>query len=93
MLPIGPGLLESGFHALFLDARKHGKSDDEDFMSMPRFAEDLEAAIGSMLERDDVTDGVIVDTSECRAVADEPFRVGRAVLSAQRHHLGRDVDA
>ncbi|MCJ7781382.1 MAG: alpha/beta hydrolase [Acidimicrobiia bacterium] len=55
MLPIGPGLLESGFHALFLDARKHGKSDDEDFMSMPRFAEDLEAAIGSMLERDDVT--------------------------------------
>jgi pimeloyl-ACP methyl ester carboxylesterase len=55
MLPIGPGLLESGFHALFLDARKHGESDDEDFMSMPRFAEDLEAAIGSMLERDDVT--------------------------------------
>jgi pimeloyl-ACP methyl ester carboxylesterase len=55
MLPIGPGLLESGFHALFLDARKHGQSDDEDFMSMPRFAEDLEATIGDLLERDDVT--------------------------------------
>ncbi len=55
MLPIGPGLLDSGFHALFLDARKHGQSDNEDFMSMPRFAEDLEAAIGDLLERDDVT--------------------------------------
>lgn len=55
MLPIGPGLLDSGFHALFLDARKHGQSDDEDFMSMPRFAEDLETAVGDLLERDDVT--------------------------------------
>ena len=55
MLPIGPGLAESGFHALFLDARRHGQSDFEDFMSMPRFAEDLEAAVGDLLERDDVT--------------------------------------
>ncbi|MEN8234590.1 MAG: alpha/beta fold hydrolase [Actinomycetota bacterium] len=60
MLPIGPGLLEAGFHTLFLDARKHGLSDGEDFMSMPRFAEDLEAAIGMLLQRDDVTSvGVI----------------------------------
>ena len=55
MLPIGPGLVDSGFHALFLDARRHGQSDYEDFMSMPRFAEDLEAAVGDLLERDDVT--------------------------------------
>lgn len=54
MLPIGPGLYESGFHALFVDARKHGLSDDEDFMSMPRFAEDLEASIAALLGRDDV---------------------------------------
>jgi alpha-beta hydrolase superfamily lysophospholipase len=55
MLPIGPGLHDSGFHALFLDARKHGRSDDEDFMSMPRFAEDLEAAILMLRDRPDVT--------------------------------------
>ncbi|MFV9673209.1 MAG: alpha/beta hydrolase [Acidimicrobiia bacterium] len=55
MLPIAPGLAESGFHSLFLDARRHGQSDFEDFMSMPRFAEDLEAAVGDLLERDDVT--------------------------------------
>ena len=55
MLPIAPGLADSGFHSLFLDARRHGQSDFEDFMSMPRFAEDLEAAVGDMLERDDVT--------------------------------------
>ena len=55
MLPIGPGLADSGFHSLFLDARRHGQSDFEDFMSMPRFAEDLQAAVGDLLERDDVT--------------------------------------
>ncbi len=55
MLPVAPGLAESGFHSLFLDARRHGQSDFEDFMSMPRFAEDLEAAVDDLLERDDVT--------------------------------------
>jgi pimeloyl-ACP methyl ester carboxylesterase len=55
MLPIGPGLHNSGFHTLFVDARKHGRSDNEDFMSMPRFAEDIEAAIRIMHERSDVT--------------------------------------
>jgi pimeloyl-ACP methyl ester carboxylesterase len=55
MLPIGPGLVDSGFHVLFLDARKHGLSDDEDFMSMPRFAEDLRTAIAAVHERADIT--------------------------------------
>ena len=45
MLPIAPGLNGIGLHALFLDARTHGLSDEEDFMSMPRFAEDLETAV------------------------------------------------
>ena len=55
MLPIGPGLAASGFHVLFLNARKHGLSDDEDFMSMPRFAEDLRTAIGTVRAQGDVT--------------------------------------
>ncbi len=55
MLPIGPGLVDAGFHVLFLDARKHGLSEDEDFMSMPRFTEDLRTAIGVVCVRSDVT--------------------------------------
>lgn len=63
MLPIGPGLVESGFHVLFLDARKHGLSDDEDFMSMPRFAEDLETAIEVVSASEDVTGIAVIGHS------------------------------
>ncbi len=55
MLPVAPGLHHRGFHSLFLDARTHGLSDDEDFMSMPRFAEDLETALDWLAVRNDVT--------------------------------------
>jgi pimeloyl-ACP methyl ester carboxylesterase len=55
LLPIAPGIHELGFHALFLDARTHGLSDEEDFMSMPRFAEDLDTALAWLHARDDVT--------------------------------------
>lgn len=63
MLPIGPGLVASGFHVLFLDARKHGLSDDEDFMSMPRFAEDLRTAIEMVDAREDVTGIAVIGHS------------------------------
>jgi len=63
MLPIGPGLVASGFHVLFLDARKHGLSDDEDFMSLPRFAEDLTTAINMVNAREDVTGIAVVGHS------------------------------
>lgn len=45
MLPIAPFLQAAGIHALFLDARGHGRSDDDRFASMPRFAEDVEAGL------------------------------------------------
>ena len=35
----------AGFAVLLLDARCHGRSDDEDFTSMPRFAEDIAAGL------------------------------------------------
>jgi pimeloyl-ACP methyl ester carboxylesterase len=41
MLPAVPPLHAAGFAVLLLDARCHGNSDDEDFTSMPRFAEDI----------------------------------------------------
>jgi pimeloyl-ACP methyl ester carboxylesterase len=45
MLPIASLVHAAGAHALFLDARGHGRSDDDRFASMPRFAEDIDAAL------------------------------------------------
>lgn len=41
MLQAVPPLHEAGFAVLLPDARCHGASDDEEFSSMPRFAEDI----------------------------------------------------
>lgn len=45
MLPIAPPFTDAGLGILFLDARCHGYSDADDFASMPRFAEDIEAGL------------------------------------------------
>ena len=45
MLPIASVVHAAGAHALFIDARGHGRSDDDRFASMPRFAEDIDAAL------------------------------------------------
>ena len=44
MLPLAQPLHEAGFASLFIDARCHGRSDGDSFASLPRFAEDVEAA-------------------------------------------------
>lgn len=46
MLPVAAPLHASGYAVLMIDARNHGNSDADTFSSMPRFAEDLEAAFG-----------------------------------------------
>lgn len=45
MLPAVPFLQAAGFAVLLPDARCHGASDDEEFSSMPRFAEDIGAGL------------------------------------------------
>ena len=45
MLPIARPLLAAGLHVLLLDARCHGRSDDDSFSSMPDFATDAEHAL------------------------------------------------
>lgn len=45
MLPLGAPLRKAGFSLLLPDARSHGRSDGAGFSSLPRFAEDLEAAL------------------------------------------------
>src|SRR5487761_2783496 len=45
MWPVVLPLHAAGFAVLLIDARCHGRSDDEEFTSMPRFAEDIAAGM------------------------------------------------
>lgn len=45
MLPVAKPLLDAGLHVLLLDTRCHGRSDDDEFSSMPAFAEDARRAV------------------------------------------------
>lgn len=45
MLPLAAPLHAAGYTLLLLDARCHGRSDDDSFASLPRFAEDIEAGL------------------------------------------------
>lgn len=54
LLPLARPLHEAGFAVLFIDARCHGRSDEDTFASMPRFAEDLGHAIDWLKQRDDI---------------------------------------
>ena len=53
MLPLARSVRDAGWRVLLFDARNHGESDDDDFSSMPRFAEDTEAAIDWVRNRSD----------------------------------------
>lgn len=46
MLPLAGPLHAAGYSLLLVDARCHGRSDGDSFASLPRFAEDIEAAVG-----------------------------------------------
>ncbi|NTV96588.1 MAG: alpha/beta fold hydrolase [Thiobacillus sp.] len=46
LLPLARPLHQAGFAVLLFDARCHGRSDEDSFASLPRFAEDLEHALG-----------------------------------------------
>ncbi|MCP4308065.1 MAG: alpha/beta hydrolase [bacterium] len=75
MLPLAPHLNAAGFHALFLDARNHGHSEHDTFVSMPRFAEDLEIAVDWVAGREEVTSIGVLGHS---------VGAGAAILSASR---------
>jgi alpha-beta hydrolase superfamily lysophospholipase len=75
MLPLAPHLHRAGFHALFLDARNHGRSEHDDFVSMPRFAEDLDVAIDWLRPRQNVSSIGVIGHS---------VGAGAAILAASR---------
>ncbi|SDN89935.1 Alpha/beta hydrolase family protein [Halomonas shengliensis] len=51
MLPLARPLQAAGWNVLLFDARNHGDSDADTFSSMPRFAEDTEAALAWLRAR------------------------------------------
>ncbi|MBW7902293.1 MAG: alpha/beta fold hydrolase [Rhodocyclaceae bacterium] len=56
LLPLAAPLYAAGHAVLLLDARCHGRSDEDDFASMPRFAEDLECALAWLRRQPETAD-------------------------------------
>jgi len=85
MLPIASPLRAAGLHVLLLDARCHGRSDDDDFSSMPSFADDAEHAL-AWLRTDPRVDpdrvvlvGHSVGAGACLLVASRDARIAAVV--------------
>jgi uncharacterized protein len=83
LLPAAQALHFAGYAVLLMEARNHGRSDDDDHSSLPRFAEDLDSAI------DWLTSQACVDAQHIVAIG---HSVGgaAALLSASRR---RDLHA
>ena len=79
MLPLARPLQAAGFAVLLIDARNHGNSDGDTFSSMPRFAEDLDAAIDWLKTRSEALPGRV-------AVVGHSVGAAAALLSASRRH-------
>lgn len=77
MLPLAGPLQAAGLTILLIDARNHGGSDSDSYSSMPRFAEDLDAAIDWLKTRPEVMPEQI-------AVIGHSVGAAAALLSASR---------
>ena len=78
MGPVVPPLHDAGFAVLLIDARCHGRSDDEDFTSMPRFAEDIAAGLAWLRQQP----GIAPDRL---ALIGHSVGAAAALLHAARH--------
>jgi len=83
MWPVVPPLHEAGFAVLLMDARCHGRSDDEAFTSMPRFAEDISAGLDWLKRQPGIA-------SDRMALLGHSVGAGACLLHASRH---QDVNA
>ena len=78
MGPVVPPLQAAGFATLLLDARCHGHSDDDDFSSLPRFAEDIAAGLAWLRQQPEIAPDRI-------ALVGHSVGAGAAILHAARH--------
>lgn len=92
LLPAAPHVVGAGLPMLLLDARGHGRSDAADFMSMPRFAEDVEAAVRWLRSHPDIDPdrialvGHSVGAGACLLVASRDPRIAAVVSIASMAH-------
>jgi dipeptidyl aminopeptidase/acylaminoacyl peptidase len=84
MLPAVRPLHDAGYVVLLIDARCHGRSDDDRFSSMPRFAEDVEHALDWLAQQPEVDPGRI-------ALLGHSVGAGAVLLVASRRHDLRAV--
>lgn len=84
MLPLAAPLHAAGYSLLLVDARCHGRSDDDSFASLPRFAEDIEAALGWLANRPEVDPLAL-------GVIGHSVGAGAALLAASRQPAIRAV--
>lgn len=84
MGPVVPPLRAAGFATLLLDARCHGRSDDEDFSSLPRFAEDIAAGLVWLRQQPEIAPDRI-------ALLGHSVGAGAALLHAARKQDVRAV--
>lgn len=75
-----------GWHVLLPDARSHGLSDGDDYSSLPRFAEDIDAAIAWLKTQVSVDEGVF----QPLLLMGHSLGAAACILSASRR---RDVSA
>ena len=79
MWPVVPPLHAGGFAVLLVDARCHGRSDDEAFTSMPRFAEDIAAGLTWLRLQPDISPDRL-------ALLGHSVGAAAALLHASRQH-------
>ncbi|HEY9191877.1 MAG TPA: alpha/beta fold hydrolase [Methyloversatilis sp.] len=84
MWPVAPPLHQAGFAVLLIDARCHGRSDDDDFTSMPRFAEDIAAGLEWLRQQPEVAPDRL-------ALLGHSVGAAAALLHASRSHDVRAV--
>lgn len=94
MSPLVDPLHSAGMHVLLLDARCHGRSDDDEVASMPTFAEDIAGGLAWLRARDDVDRsrvvlvGHSVGAGACLLVASSDDAVAGVVSIASMAHPG-----
>ncbi len=79
MLPVAAPLHQAGYAVLLFDARCHGRSDDDNFASLPRFAEDLDYVLGWLAQQPGVDAAKI-------AVLGHSVGAGAVLLAASRRN-------
>jgi pimeloyl-ACP methyl ester carboxylesterase len=77
MLPLAAPLRRAGYSILLIETRSHGDSDGDTFASLPRFAEDAEAALDWLDTQPDAPSGP-------RGLIGHSVGAGAVLLSASR---------